>query len=384
MLDKAISDYLEWMISVGYTDLTWNSHQRALGYFQKYIQAEQILWEDIFTWKTLQDFHAKIGSNYVRHPVRGLARYLFSKGLVKSPIYKDKPPLPKVFEDYVRFYKQTRQVGYMQIYRVRGTLLALDNYLQTHNLGLKDLDVFHMDFFLAERNRDYAPETRSKERSALRGFLLYLYQERYILKKDLSALIQGPPVYAKSSPPKFLTPEQIKEFFQSIDTNHPRGLRSYAMAHLAFSLGLRPKEISLVSLDDIYFQKKEISIPDRKNSTPARLPLPESTIKALAAYLTKGRAKNSDHRFLFCNTLPPYGPLAPMTVSFNISLCFRNAGIKGSAYWLRHTYAQNLLQAEASIFEIKEMLGHDIIRTSQKYLSVHTKLMRKVLFDEDV
>jgi site-specific recombinase XerD len=73
-----------------------------------------------------------------------------------------------------------------------------------------------------------------------------------------------------------------------------------------------------------------------------------------------------------------------MTVSFNISLCFRNAGIKGSAYWLRHTYAQNLLQAEASIFEIKEMLGHDVIRTSQKYLSVHTKLMRKVLFDEDV
>ncbi len=61
----------------------------------------------------------------------------------------------------------------------------------------------------------------------------------------------------------------------------------------------------------------------------------------------------------------------------------RKAGLRSSAYWLRHTYAQNLLESGASIFEIKEMLGHDKIESTKLYLHVHIKLMRKVLFDEE-
>ncbi|MBS3780929.1 MAG: tyrosine-type recombinase/integrase [Desulfovermiculus sp.] len=384
MLSKAIADYLEWMISAGYADSTWNNYQRALDRFEQFVQDEQLVWDDIFTWKTLQGFCAQVKMHYAGHAVRGLARYLFGQGLIKSPIYKEPPPLPEVFEDYVRFYKQTRQVGYLQIYRVRSTLSALKDYLQDQGIGLKDFDVFHMDSFLAKRNASYAPETRINQRSVLRGFLRYLYQERGILGQDLSALIQGPPAYAQSSPPKFLTPDQIQKLFQSIDVLHPKGLRTRAMIHLAFSLGLRPKEICQVSLDDISFPQKEIRIPDRKNDIPAILPLSRPTIKALAAYIAWDRPKDPGHRVLLCSTHPPYGPLAPMTVSLDIRKSFQKAGIKGSAYWLRHTYAQNLLQTGASIFEIKEMLGHDIIKTSRKYLSVHTKLMREVLFDEEI
>jgi len=53
-----------------------------------------------------------------------------------------------------------------------------------------------------------------------------------------------------------------------------------------------------------------------------------------------------------------------------------------SVYWLRHTYAQNLLQAGVSLFEIKELLGHDSIEATRNYLLIHIKLMREVLFDE--
>jgi site-specific recombinase XerD len=62
----------------------------------------------------------------------------------------------------------------------------------------------------------------------------------------------------------------------------------------------------------------------------------------------------------------------------------RKAGTPGSAYWLRHTYAQNLLEAGASVFEIKEMLGHDRIQTTSRYLKIHITMMREVLFDEAI
>ena len=71
-------------------------------------------------------------------------------------------------------------------------------------------------------------------------------------------------------------------------------------------------------------------------------------------------------------------------VAYCITVCMKQAGLSATAYWLRHTYAQNLLETGASIYEIKEMLGHDSIETSQKYLHIHVKLMRKVLFDEEL
>jgi site-specific recombinase XerD len=60
----------------------------------------------------------------------------------------------------------------------------------------------------------------------------------------------------------------------------------------------------------------------------------------------------------------------------------QKANLDATAYWLRHTYAQNLLESGASIFEIKEMMGHDRIQSSKRYLHIHTKLMREVICDE--
>jgi len=49
---------------------------------------------------------------------------------------------------------------------------------------------------------------------------------------------------------------------------------------------------------------------------------------------------------------------------------------------LRHSYAQHLLHIGSTIYEIKEMMGHESIQSTQRYLHIHTEMMRKVLFDE--
>lgn len=153
------------------------------------------------------------------------------------------------------------------------------------------------------------------------------------------------------------------------------------MVHLAFTLGLRPVEISSISLDDISFEKKQLTLKKRKSHNPITLPLPEMTIKAIALYLVGVRPK-SKHRILFLTIKSPYGPISPITVSHCIQKAMQEANLDSSAYSLRHTYAQNLLESGISIFEIKQMLGHDTIDSTKIYLHVHTKLMREVLFDE--
>ena len=69
---------------------------------------------------------------------------------------------------------------------------------------------------------------------------------------------------------------------------------------------------------------------------------------------------------------------------WSIKEAMKQAGLPSSAYWLRHTYAQNLLVTGHSIYEVKEMMGHQNIQSTHRYLHIDTKLMRKVLFHEEL
>jgi site-specific recombinase XerD len=218
-------------------------------------------------------------------------------------------------------------------------------------------------------------------RSIVRGFLSYLFHQRQILKRDLAPLVVGAHMFAQAKPPTFLSADELKKLFDNIDLSSQSGLRTYAMLQLAYTLGLRPIEICRITLDDISFGKADLNINWRKGRNPLKLPLAEVTIKAIAAYIIGARPQNT-HRTLFLSLRPPYGPITPTTVNHHFKVHMQKVNPAATAYWLRHTYAQNLLQTGVSLYEIKELMGHDSIEATRKYLLIHIKLMREVLFDE--
>jgi site-specific recombinase XerD len=111
------------------------------------------------------------------------------------------------------------------------------------------------------------------------------------------------------------------------------------------------------------------------------MPLPEKTLKAVAAYVLNARPA-SDLREVFLTASKPHKPVSAPTVIHHIAKAIRKAGLSATTYWLRHSYAQHLLQIGRTIYEIKEMMGHQSIQSTQRYLHIHTDLMRKVIFDE--
>jgi site-specific recombinase XerD len=369
------------MISNGYANSTFIHYEQVLNHFLRFINKRAIPWDAVFTFYTLEDFQEESGLTHASTPVRGLSRYLFQQNRISRPIEKPIQGLPEIYEGYLLYYEKTRQVHHLNILRARNTLSALNCYLEELNIGLSYIRIEHVDDFLSKHNARFTATTRQNQRSNLRGFLRYLYQDRGILRRDLGPLIIGAPLFGQAKPPKFLRPHEVKRLFASLSIPSPGSLRTSAMIYLGYTLGLRPKEISLIRLDDISFSQREITIPDRKSNNPIKLPLPEVTIKAIAVYIVGARPE-SNERALFLTFRAPYKPISPGSVSHDISTAMRKANLQSSAYWLRHTYAQNLLQAGASIFEIKQMMGHDKIQTTQRYLHIYTQLMREVLFDE--
>ena len=303
--------------------------------------------------------------------------------VIRKPLRKPKYQidLPEIYEEYLDYYEKSRQVPYRFIRATRRVLASFYNYLEKHAIDLSSLTIEQIDAFLAEFFENFAPATRRAYRSMIRGFLRYLYHERSIIHRDLAPLVVGGYVYARSKPPRFLRPKEVERLFSMLKLSSRRDIRTCAMVHLAYTMGLRPVEISRITLDDISFIKGELTVRDRKNNNPMTLPLPEQTIKSVAAYII-GVRPESRHRTLFLSFHRPYGPINTAITIGDIRKCMKEAGLHGSAYWLRHTYAQNLLEAGVSIYEIKEMLGHDTIESTRNYLHIHTQLMREVLFDE--
>ncbi len=378
-LKQAVDDYLLWMISSNYADSTIKNYEQILNHFVQFVHSNNVDWDNVFSSENVDQFYKS--ANRELKAVRALLRYLVEQKRITKPIKKQKHLLADIYEAYLNYYAITRQVNNRRVQAIRRVLVAFHDHLENKQIKLSALTIGQIDDFFAEFNSSFTEATCKVYRSIVRGFLGYLYHQRKILKRDLAPLVVGAPMFAQAKPPTFLRADELKRLFDSIDCFSQTGLRTYAMLQMAYSLGLRPKEICQITLDDISFTKAELSIDDRKCGNPLKLPLPEITIKAIAAYIIGARPQ-SGHRILFLSRHPPYGPIVPTTVNYHFKILMRKVNPASTAYWLRHTYAQNLLEAGVSIYEIKELRGHDSIESTRKYLLIHIKLMREVLFDE--
>jgi len=381
-LKQAIADYLQWMKSVGYARKTRQGYQAQLNQFVFFNKNTTISWEKLFTSDCLEAFK-RITEQSALTAINGLARYLFCQGKIPKAFSNRPPPidLPKIYEDYLSYQQTHRQATARRISSIKRVMVAFDQYLQMHKIDLGSLKIEQVDAFMAEFLAPFAAASCKIYRCNLRGFLKYLYHERNIIKRNLAPLVVGRREYAQAKPPKFLRPQEIRKLFAGLTIGSASDIRTYALVQLAYTMGLRPKEISQISFDDISFSTQQLKVTERKGTNPVELPMPEHTVKAIAAYVIGARPK-SEHRTVFLTMMPPFRPMSPNGVGGHITKAMRKAGLSSTAYWLRHTYAQNLLESDTSIFEIKEMLGHDKIESTKLYLHVHIKLMRKVLFDE--
>jgi len=380
-IPELIDEYLQWMAENGYAKTTIENYGKELHRFKVFVKQKKRTIENSLTHDVLRQF-LRLKQTCRGHAIRGLSCYLYEQGIISRHLRMKKLiDLPQIYEDYLIYQQKTHQASHRKVMHVRTVLFALHRFLEKHQIRLRTVTIEKLDAFLAEYLAPYKARTCAIYCSYLRGFLRYLFCERNLLSTNLAPLIVEAPQFAKAKPPNFLRPDELQRLFSGLKLSSPNDLRIYAMVHLAYTLGMRPCEISLLNLGDVFFKAGELNIRSRKNDAPVKLPVPEETIKAIAAYVVGGRPKSS-HRRLFLTLKPPIGPMSQNTVTQAINGCMRTMGIPKGAYGLRHTYAQNLLEAGLSLYEIKEMMGHDSIESTRKYLHVHIKMMREVLFDE--
>jgi len=213
----------------------------------------------------------------------------------------------------------------------------------------------------------------------LRVFLRYAHRQGN-LPRDLSGVIEWPQVYRLSSVPRSISWADVAKVLAGVDRRTPCGKRDYAILMLLVSYALRSREIAALRLDDIDWKRERLSVPERKAGHHTAFPLSAAVGEALVDYLRHGRPQTTA-REVFLRAVAPVRPLGDAAVSACARSHLLAAGVQAprlGSHTLRHTAVQRLVDANFSLKDIGDFVGHASPASTGIYGKVAVETLRQV------
>lgn len=164
--------------------------------------------------------------------------------------------------------------------------------------------------------------------------------------------------------PRHLKDDQVRRLFAFITDRRDR-----AMFMLMLRCGLRVEEVAHLTVDAVEYQRRQIFVSRGKGGKDRVVYMSEDARAALLAYIER---RSSKAKGLFLVQKGPLrgGPLSVRGIQKRIEYYARKSSLDVSCHWLRHTMATQLLNADADLATIQDLLGHGQITTTQRYCRV--------------
>ncbi len=231
----------------------------------------------------------------------------------------------------------------------------------------------HIRSFMAANLRGRSKATMARKLSALRTFFKYL-QRRGVMEQNPARLAPTPK--ADKPLPRFLTVDEVFHLLSQVGGDTAlQGRRDRAILELFYSAGLRLSELAGLNLKSLDVSKGLVRVWGKgAKERLAFLGQPAKT--AMEAYLPERerflQKKAMTETALFLNKLG--GRLSSRGVARVVGRWSRLAGLSGNLtpHGLRHSFATHLLEGQADLRAVQELLGHASISSTQRYL--HTDL----------
>ena len=190
------------------------------------------------------------------------------------------------------------------------------------------------------------PTTISKKISAMRSFCDYLSDqgENVSLKADES-------IKVPASLPKPVSDAHIKEALSHAP------LDEEVVVTLLYTLGLRISELASLELNEISSEWVRVMGKGQKGRD---IPMLASSYTLIKKY----RDETRPQRYLFESK---GARLSENSLRYLVTKCFKRVGLKVTPHQLRHSYATALLNNNARIADVSELLGHASMSTTQIY-----------------
>jgi site-specific recombinase XerD len=221
----------------------------------------------------------------------------------------------------------------------------------------KDIEVY-VDHLLRKRR---TPKTITCHLQTIRLFFDYLMNEEGIPMVNPVTRIS---LRLPKPLPRHLKDDQVMRLFAVITD-----LRDRAMFMLMLRCGLRVEEVAHLTVDTVEYGRRQIFVSNGKGAKDRVVYVSEDARSALLAYLAK-RSSKAKGLFLVQKGPMRGKPLSVRGIQKRIEYYARKSRLNVSCHRLRHTMATQLLNADADLATIQDLLGHGQITTTQRYCRV--------------
>nr|WP_253300456.1 tyrosine-type recombinase/integrase [Paenibacillus lautus] len=152
-------------------------------------------------------------------------------------------------------------------------------------------------------------------------------------------------------------------------------LKHRAILYLTYSSGLRVGEVVRLKTQDIDFERKTLRVSQGKGRKDRLTLLSETAMDIVQPYLQQEKPE----KWMFPGQHPERH-ITERTVQKVFEQARTASGIqkKVSIHALRHSFATHLLEGGINIRFIQELLGHQSVRTTERYTHVSVKDIRRI------
>ncbi len=249
-------------------------------------------------------------------------------------------------------------------YTIRNYLNNLELFLAWLRVPLEQAT--HQDIsayieFLLEKRRH--PKTINCQLGTIRNFYDFLHHEEGVLVQN--PVRKGCSLRLPKPLPRYLKDEEVERLFVQI-----KNPRDRAMFMLMLRCGLRVAEVAALTIDAIDQNRRKILVQSGKGRKDRVVYLSSDALRALTDYLRVRPASSSRHVLLAGKGNYRGKPISVRGIQKRIEYYRSKIGMSASCHHLRHTMATQMLNADADLATIQDLLGHSKITTTQRYCKV--------------
>ena len=279
------------------------------------------------------------------------------------------------FSDYL----QTLNYAAFTINSYNKDLREYIKFLKKKNIDFEDANHYTVrDYLGVLQRKRLTRATISRHLSSIRKFYKFLLRNGYSDKAKI-VVMRSPKKEEHLA--RFLTLSDIEEVLNIRDGDKFTLIRDKMMALFMYTIGLRVSELASIKLSMIKKGDKYLRILG-KGSKFRDIPLLpiiyDNWDKYMRAREVIEKENDIESDNLFVNRFGK--PISDRSIRVSMKRLMRNShlAMDFSPHTLRHTFATHLLNNDAEIKGVQELLGHKSISTTQRYAHITNSRMFEV------
>jgi integrase/recombinase XerD len=236
-----------------------------------------------------------------------------------------------------------------------------------HDIRLEDLTEFRAGWGDAYPSST----TRSKVQERLKAFLRYCYESQLIDRVPRLS-----PIKVDEVPTLPLSESEYQALLTAIPNEFPapKAQRVHALVRLMRHSGLAIRDVVTLERDEMKQDAKNglyrIVTSRTKTGTHVSVPIPPD----VAVEVLTAMKLNVSPRYIFWNTGTGKPQTAVTNWQHDLRQAFRAAGQpEGHPHQLRDTFAVSLLEKGVPLEEVSKLLGHESIKTTERFYAKWVK-----------